>query len=167
MEQQAHPFHSIDYDYLRPSKSRVTGKKDPVGEFTHYKGAPVYRNLYYGTNIPADQFQKTMEYNDMLKEELANGNIKPHLPEFWSFHDCWRFADAASYTKENMVRDAVNHSPWIEEMKSFRLNEAAANVLSSGILSIYGRDKNGFPIMWVDYKKADTSTKGCEATKDA
>ena len=167
MEQEYHAFHSIDYEYLRPSKSRITGKKPPLTEFTHYKGEPVYRNLYYGTNIPADQFEKTMEYTEMLKAELANGNIKPHLPEFWSFHDSWRFADAAGYKPENMIRDAVNHSPWIEEMKDFKLSNEGAAMLEKGVLTLYGRDKNGFPIIWVDYTKADTSTKGCEATNNA
>ena len=110
---------------------------------------------------------KTKEYNDMLKVELAEGRIKPDLPEFWSFHDCWRFADAAAYTKENMVRDAVNHSPWIDEMKNFRLTAEGAETLAKGVLTVYGRDKNGYPVIWVDYKKADTSTAGCEATKNA
>jgi len=78
MQADYHPFHSVDYEYLRPSKSRVTGKKEPDTEFTHYKGEPVYRNLYYGTNIPEDQFKKVQEFNDMLKRDLENGKIQPH-----------------------------------------------------------------------------------------
>jgi len=167
MQSDYHPFHSVDYEYLRPAKSRITGKKEPTTEWTHYKNEPVYRNLYYGTNIPEDQFAKVKEYNDMLKRDLANGKIKPHLPEFWSFHDSWRFADAATYREEHMCRDAVNHSPWIEEMKDYRLTPEGAKVLEDGIITVYGRDKRGFPIIYVDFKKADTSTKGCEATENA
>jgi len=167
MQSELHPFHSIDYEYLRPSKSRITGKKDTLDEFTHYKGEPVYRNLYYGTNIPDDQFQKTKEFNDMIKRDLANGTIKPHLPEFWSFHDSWRFADAAGYREEHQCRDAVNHSLWIEQMKDFRLTPEGAKQLTDGVITVYGRDKRGYPIFWVDFKKADTSTKGCEAAENA
>jgi len=120
MQATKHPFHSIDFEYLRASKSRICKSKRPVlEEFTHFKGQPVYRNLYYGTEIPKDQEEKVNQYNIFLKEELTKGTIKPHLPEFWSFHDSWRFADAAGYEKENMVRDAIDHSPWIEEMKNF------------------------------------------------
>ena len=167
MQSELHPFHSIDYEYLRPSKSRITGQKGPIDEFTHYKGEPQYRNLYYGTNIPEDQFKKTMEFNDMLKRDLANGTIAPHLPEFWSLHDSWRFADAAGYREEHMCRDAVNHSLWIEQMKDFRLTPEGAKQLTDGVITVYGRDKRGFPIFWVDFKKADTSTKGCEAAENA
>jgi len=167
MQSELHPFHSVDYEYLRPSKSRITGQKGPIDEFTHYKGEPQYRNLYYGTNIPEDQFKKTMEFNDMLKRDLANGTIAPHLPEFWSLHDSWRFADAAGYREEHMCRDAVNHSLWIEQMKDFRLTPEGAKQLTDGVITVYGRDKRGFPIFWVDFKKADTSTKGCEAAENA
>jgi len=167
MQADYHPFHSVDHEYLRPGKSRITGKKDQQTEFTHYKEQPVYRNLYYGTKIPEDQFKNTMAFNDMLKRDLENGKIQPNLPEFWSFHDSWRFADAAGYREEHMCRDAVNHSPWIEEMKNFRLTPEGAKVLTDGIATVYGRDKRGFPIIYVDFKKADTSTKGCEATENA
>lgn len=168
MESSKHPYHSLDYSNMRPSKSRVVTTAMPATtEWTHFKGEPVYRNLYYGTNIPKEQYDKTVVYNQYLQEELAKGTIKPHLPEFWSFHDSWRFADAASYKKEDMVRDAINHSPWIEEMKSFNLSPEAADILKKGALYIYGRDKYGYTNIWVDYKKSDTSEAGCKNTSDA
>ena len=166
MEGDKHPYHSIDYEYLRPGNHRI-GKKDTQREWTHYKGEAVYRNLYYGTKIPEDQEKKVKEYNNMLVDELKKGNIKPHLPEFWSFHDSWRFADAAAYKPPDMIRDAVNHSPWIEEQKKFNLSKEAADYLASGALYVYGRDKHGHPNIWLDLKVAKTDKQSIEHGKEA
>jgi len=166
MEAQKHPFHSIDYEYLRPDKKYLTEKPATV-EWTHYKGEPVYRNLYYGTNIPQDQVEKTNVYIGQIKAALANGSVKPHCPEFWSYHDCWRFGDAAAYKETDQVRDITNHSPWIQEMKAFNLSEAAAKVLQDGAIHTYGRDKNGFVNIWVNLRKCDTSKQGIENCKQA
>ena len=124
METRKHPFHAIDYNYLRPPRKFVNKKHIEV-EYTYVKGQMSYRNLYYGVEIPKDESQKVKEYNRYLKEEIAMGNIIK-MPEFWSFHDSWRFADAAAYIKEDMIRDAVNHAPWIENLKQFNLSERAA-----------------------------------------
>ena len=136
MEADKHPYHSIDFEYLRPPKS-VVCKKTVEQELTHLKGVPVYRNLYYGVNIPKDQAEKTKIYNNYLQEEADT--IKPHMPEFWSFHDSWRFADAASYKREDMCRDARNHSPWIEEMKSWNLSKESQEIIDSGKIYLCGR----------------------------
>jgi len=166
MEAPKHPYHSIDYEYLRPSAKYIQ-KKTPEEEWTHYKGAPVYRNLYYGTQPIKEQVEGTNKYIAMIKTELANGKIKPHCPEFWSWHDSWRFADAAGYKQEDMVRDIVNHSPWLEEFKNFNLSEGAAKCLTEGHLYIYGRDKHGYTNIYVDLKKCDTSKTGIAFVKDA
>lgn len=165
-EPKKHQFHYIDYEYLRPSKKYLV-QKTQQQEWTHFDGEPVFRNLYYGTQIPEEQAAKIDGYNRYIKEELLSKQIKPHVPEFWSYHDSWRFADAASYKKEDMVRDIVNHSPWVEEMKSFDLPEAAADVLRKGIVYVYGRDKHGNVNIYVDFLKSDTSEKGIENIKSA
>jgi hypothetical protein len=166
MEANKHPFHSIDYEYLRPSKKYCV-QKSVEDEFTHYKGAPVYRNLYYGTKVPKDQIEGTNAFTGFIKSGLADSTIKPHVPEFWSYHDSWRFADAASYKKEDMVRDIVNHSPWLEEMKNFNLSAGAAKCLTEGHIYVYGRDKAGYTNIYVDLGKCDTSKAGIEFVKDA
>jgi len=40
-------------------------------------------------------------------------------------------------------------------------------MLTKGVIYTYGRDKRGFPNIWVDYKKADTSKSNIEFTKEA
>jgi hypothetical protein len=107
--------------------------------------------------IPDEQLDLTEEYNKFLIENLADQKILPHLPEFWSFHDSWRFADAAGYNKENMLRDAIDHSPWIESQKEFSLSPSAAEILTSGNLYVHGRDLNGYPNIIFRIKGADTS----------
>lgn len=153
---EKHDFHYIDYSYLRPNKKWLV-EKSIEQEFTYLQNEQIYRNIYYGVSIPEEQILKTEEYNNFIEEELLKGNIVPNMPEFWSFHDSWRFADAAQYKKENMVRDAVNHSPWIESMKKFSLSDKAAEILTKGSMYLFGRDKNGYANIIIDLINTDTS----------
>ena len=114
---EPHPYQKIDYNYLRPPRKFIT-KKSKEEEFTCIKGEISYRNIYYGVQIPDEERQKTNEYNLLIKDEIRKGTLK--VPEFWSFHDSWRFADAAAYYKPDMIKDAINHMTWVENLKGFR-----------------------------------------------
>ena len=158
-------FHYLNYEYLRPSRKYITAKtKDQ--KHTYVKGVPVFKNIYYGVDIPEDQFEKTQEYNTFLQEEYDNGSLQT-IPEYWSFHDSWRFADAAQYKKEDEVRDAQNHFPWVEEMKNFNLSAASEKILREGHIYVHGRDVNGYPNIVIELKRADTSDSMIQTNLDA
>lgn len=166
METTKHAYHYEDYSYLRPTADHV-GMKMPDQVFTmDTKGKVLYRNLYYGVQIPPEQHAQTVEFNTFLQKELDAGNIKK-LPDFWSFHDSYRFADAAGYNMQGATRDVVEHSPWIEELKEFNLTPEGADILKKGNIYIFGRDKNGYANLVINIKNLNTYADGIPHIRNA
>lgn len=176
--QEKHPFQKIDYEYLRPSAKYLTPKQKHHIYTLDDKGIPYYRNIYYGVIIPDDELEKVKEFNEMISLQLKTNSQKwPHkelpdqkdlvLPESWSFHDSFRFADAAQYYYKGALRDVVEHSPWINELKTFVLPEKAAEILQNGQCYIYGRDIFGNPNLILCARNLSTKSEDIENMKAA
>jgi len=166
MESEKHEFQLIDYEYLRPDKKYVEQKPHDV-QWTYVKDKPVFRNLYYGCEIENENLEKVDAFNENIKEEIAQGRLKPHLPEYWSYRDSFRLGEAAAFKKQDMVRDINDIAPWTEEMKQFKLTDAAAQYLINGNIYVSGRDKNGYPNVMHYVKGVKSTEENLAAIKEA
>lgn len=145
--QSKHPFHSIDYSYLRPSKKWLRERtEDEV--FYKENGEILYRNVFFKQDINAEWRNNIA----IVKSEMVDKNYD--LPEWWTDHDSWRFIDAAKNNKEHFHNDIGWHIEWMKKMESYNLDEISADLIGKGRIRIGPRDKDGYItlILWLDSK---------------
>lgn len=141
MEERRHPYQSMNYEYMRPAKKYIRQKTEQEIYAHDSKGNRVFRQIYYGIQIPDEESAKVMQMNQLVYHDVQSKGIK--LPEYYSFHDQYRFADAASFKFTSAVRDVNDICPWIEDIPNFVLTPEAAKLLDQGNLYLGGRDKFG------------------------
>jgi hypothetical protein len=154
---EPHAFQSIDYSYLRPSRRYLRRKPDSKIISRDSDGNFLYRNIFYGVRIPADEKVKVIEFNTALVARDAK------FPEWWSDHDTWRFLDAGKYNTDQTNKDFDVYTEYLSEMAAFRLDQDAADLISRGTIYITGRDRDGNPTLVINMKNADFDDKGLEA----
>lgn len=161
-----HPYQNTDYEYLRPQKCYIKEKTENEIYALNDKNERVFRQIYYGIKIPQEESAKVMEMNQLLQKDIETKGIK--LPEGYSFHDNYLYADAAKYNWVDALRDVNDVSPWIQNLPNFILTPAGVKLLEQGNIYLAGRDKFGNTNIFVDMNnKMTLNDQGCAEMMNA
>ena len=143
-------FHSIDYNYLRPSVDVLRNTSLDV-----YSPDGNKRQIYYDVKLSDDETQKIGLFLDNLYKK------KVILPDWWTQGDSLRYLWRNQFNTKKATDQVMKHIDWTNSLKKFKLTDMGAAMLVNGNVYIQGRDNLNYPILII---KLSAELKLDEAT---
>jgi hypothetical protein len=100
------------------------------------------RCIYYDVRPNENEARLIAQFKEDFKESPRA------LPEWWSTvspGEILRYLSTNELDVGKTVEQVNKHLHWLEELKTMKLSDEAAELMRAGAVYIGGRDKNGFP----------------------
>jgi len=151
---------SYNFDYLQPP-SQVNKITHNAGYIKSGTGKNAQRKIFH--NVKFDDFEKGIA--NTFENSLQDKGIK--LPLSWNINETLRYLYAAEFdfaTATSMVQYCLK---WREDPKSSTLTKEVLQLLSSGVIYIWGHDFEYRPNLIINMNKIDPREANEDTFKSA
>lgn len=149
-----HKYQKIDYNYLRPSISKLNGLQDSKtlnesksdGQNFKKRNSTEKNSVNHVKHFYSSASTDTQrtQLKSVIEQTQKNGI---QLPFHWKNGDTLRFQNFSQNDIGTTVKNINTHINWVNKTSSFKLSPIAANLLSNGYIYIQGIDKQGLAII--------------------